>query len=51
MIYRWKKKAPDNFLTAIGEAVAASVQPDSATLSITAARDSIMPSDLVAMRK
>jgi len=51
VIYRWKKKTPDNFLTAIGEAVAASVQPDSATLSITAARDSIMPSDLVAMRR
>jgi len=51
VIYRWKKKAPDNFLAAIGEAVAASVQPDSATLSITAARESIVPSDLVAMRK
>jgi hypothetical protein len=51
VIYRWKKKAPDNFLSAIGEAVATVVQQDTATVSITAARDSIVPSDLVAMRK
>ena len=51
VIYRWKKRAPDNFLSAIGEAVAAVVQQDTATLSITSARDSIIPSDLVAMRK
>jgi hypothetical protein len=51
VIYRWRKKTPDNFLAAIGEAVATNVQADSATLSITAARDSIIPSDLVAMRK
>jgi hypothetical protein len=31
--------------------VAAVVQQDTTTLSITAARDSIIPSDLVAMRK
>lgn len=51
VIYRWRKRAPDNFLAAIGEAVAATVQQDTATLSITAARDFIIPSDLVAMRK
>jgi len=51
VIYRWKKRTPENFLVAIGEAVAASVQADTATLSITAARDSIVPSDLVAMRR
>jgi hypothetical protein len=51
VIYRWKKRAPENFLSAIGEAVATVVQQDTATLSITAARDSIIQSDLVAMRK
>jgi hypothetical protein len=51
VIYRWKKKAPENFLSAIGEAVAAVVQQDTATLTITGARDSVIPSDLVAMRK
>jgi hypothetical protein len=51
VIYRWRKKTPENFLAAIGEAVATSVQADSATLSITVARDAIVPSDLVAMRK
>ena len=51
VIYRWNKRTPESFLVAIGEAVAASVQADTATLSITTARDSIVPSDLVAMRK
>ncbi len=51
VIYRWKKKAPDNFLAAIGEAVATAVQQDTATLSILAARDSINQSDLVARRR
>jgi hypothetical protein len=51
VFYRWKKKAPENFLSAIAEGVAVDVQNDTATLSLTASRDSVMVGDLVAMRK
>jgi hypothetical protein len=51
VLYRWKKKAPENFLAAIAEAVAVDVQNDTATLSLTSSRDSVMVGDLVAMRK
>ena len=51
VLYRWKKKAPENFLAAIAEAVAVDVQTDTATLSLTASRDSVTVGDLVAMRK
>ena len=51
VFYRWKKKAPENFLAAIGEGVAVDVQNDSATLSLTSSRDSVMVGDLVAMRR
>ena len=51
VLYRWKKKAPENFLAAIAEAVAVDVQGDTATLSLTSSRDSVMVGDLVAMRK
>jgi hypothetical protein len=51
VFYRWKKKAPENFLAAIAEGVAVDVQSDTATLSLTSSRDSVMVGDLVAMRK
>ena len=51
VFYRWKKKAPENFLAAIGEGVAVDVKAESATLSLSASRDSVMVGDLVAMRK
>ena len=51
VLYRWKKKAPENFLAAVAEAVAVDVQADSATLSLTSSRDSVTVGDLVAMRK
>jgi hypothetical protein len=51
VFYRWKKKAPENFLAAIAEGVAVDVQTDSATLSLTSSRDSVTVGDLVAMRK
>lgn len=51
VIYRWKKKAPENFLAAIAEGVAVDVQGDTATLSLTSTRDSVSVGDLVAMRK
>ena len=51
VLYRWKKKAPENFLAAIAEGVAVDVQTDTATLSLTASRDSVTVGDLVAMRK
>ena len=51
VFYRWKKKAPENFLAAIAEGVATDVQNDTATLSLTVSRDSVMVGDLVAMRK
>jgi hypothetical protein len=51
VLYRWKKKAPENFLAAIAEGVAVDVQTDTATLSLTSSRDSVTVGDLVAMRK
>jgi hypothetical protein len=51
VLYRWKRKAPENFLAAIAEGIAVDVQTDSATLSLTQSRDSVMVGDLAAMRK
>jgi hypothetical protein len=51
VLYRWKKRAPENFLAAIAEGVAVDVQGDSATLSLTSSRDAVMVGDLAAMRK
>jgi len=51
VFYRWKKKAPENFLAAIAEGVAVDVQNDSSTLTLTSSRDAVMVGDLAAMRK
>jgi hypothetical protein len=51
VLYRWKKKAPENFLAAVAEGVAVDVQTDTATLSLTVTRDSVTVGDLAAMRK
>ena len=50
MIYR-DKKADENFLFEIGEAVAVDVRPESATLKVTMSRDAIQAGDYVAMRR
>lgn len=51
VFYRWKTKAPDNFLAAIAEGVAVDVQAGTATVSITSSRDAVKTGDLVAMRQ
>ena len=51
VIYRWKTKAPDNFLAAIGEGRAVEVTEATTTVMLTASRDSVMVGDLAAMRK
>jgi hypothetical protein len=50
VLYRDKKQA-ENFLYELAEAVAVSVSPETATLQITLARDSVETGDYVALRK
>lgn len=51
VIYRWRTKAPENFLAAIAEGVAVEVQAGTATVNVTSSRDAVKTGDLVAMRK
>jgi hypothetical protein len=49
-VYR-DKNAPQNFLYHLGEAVAISVTPETATLQVTVSRDAFISGDYVAVRK
>ena len=50
VLYR-DKRLPGNFLYELGEAVAVVVQPETATLQVTLARDALLVGDYVAMRR
>jgi hypothetical protein len=51
VLYRWKKRAPENFLAEIADAVAVEVKDQSATLRLTFTRDAVTVNDLAAIRK